>query len=64
MRMNKRSSLPAAADADRAALRTKVGLLLAFLLGIGWAPPHVGHGVRPQEDWRSGLRLLRDEFEN
>ena len=35
MRMNKRSSLPAAADADRAALRTKVGLLLAFLLGIG-----------------------------
>ena len=35
MRMNKRSSLPAAADADRAALRTKLGLLLAFLLGIG-----------------------------
>ena len=36
----------------------------AMLLGIGWAPPHVGHGVRPQEDWRSGLRLERDCFEN
>ena len=35
MRMNKRNSLPAAADADRAALRTKIGLLLAFLLGAG-----------------------------
>ena len=36
----------------------------ALLLGIGWEPPHVGHGVRPQEDWRSGLRLERDRFEN
>ena len=36
----------------------------ALLLGIGWVPPHVGHGVRPQEDWRSGLRLERDRFEN
>ena len=36
----------------------------AVLLGIGWAPPHVGHGVRPQEYWRSGLRLERDRFEN
>ncbi len=36
----------------------------ALLLGIGWAPPHVGNGVRPQEDWRSGLRLKRDSFEN
>ena len=36
----------------------------ALLLGVGWGPPHVGHGVRPQEDWRSGLRLRRDKFEN
>ena len=36
----------------------------ALLLGIGWPSPHVGNGVRPQEDWRSGLRLLRDKFEN
>ena len=36
----------------------------ALLLGVGWGPPHVGHGVRPQEDWRSGLRLNRDQFEN
>ena len=34
-----------------------------MLLGIGWALPHVGHGVRPLEDWRSGLRLNRDQFE-
>ena len=36
----------------------------ALLLGIGWVPPHVGHGVRPQEEWRSGLRLERDRYEN
>ena len=35
-----------------------------MLLGIGWEPPHVGHGVRPLEDWRSGLRLNRDKFTN
>ena len=24
----------------------------------------IGNGVRPQEDWRSGLWLRRDKFEN
>ena len=42
----------------------RVTLNHTLLLGIGWDPPHVGHGVRPQEDWRSGLRLRRDKFEN
>ena len=42
----------------------RVTLNRVMLLGIGWAPPHVGHGVRPLEEWRSGLRLNRDEFRN
>ena len=33
-------------------------------LGIGWEPPHVGNGVRPLEEWRSGLRLNRDRYED
>ena len=42
----------------------RITLSRVLLLGIGWPTPHVGCGVRPMEDWRSGLRLERDRFLN